>query len=123
MLAIALHNRVDLVSAATLRDAKALLAKEAFDLILLEPTMTELSGTEVIAQISSGGQNPPPPIVVLSAEEISDDVRDPVAAAMTKSRLPDEVVVSTILKQVARQCDGPEGNPEIKINKINWIKR
>ena len=52
------------------RDALALAERNDFDVVLLDVTMPDMNGYEVVRQLRARGATPPPVIVMLSGRDI-----------------------------------------------------
>jgi PAS domain S-box-containing protein len=101
VLAKSLGDSAELVGAATLATAESLLARERFDLVVLDIDLPDGSGLELLERLKShpGG---PVPVLILSASETDNGIRQKVEAAMVKSRLSEERIVDTILEQIRK---------------------
>ena len=95
-------GQAEWVGAATLREARALLKREPFDLIVLDLTMPDGTGLELMenAETLSGR---PVPVLILSASEPADaELRKRVGAILLKSRVSEEHIVRTVLNLVRK---------------------
>ena len=83
-----------IVAASTLRQARQHLQNDRFDLAILDLTLPDGSGLDLVTQLS--GSEPPTPIVLFSASETAHEQSQGVAASLVKSRTDNEVLRSTI---------------------------
>ncbi len=101
VLAMSLQGKIEVVPAASLKEAEQLLRSQHFDLVVLDVELPDGSGlqflTNLISQIV-----PPVPVMILSASEISDDIEKSVASALVKSRASEEKILQTIERLVVR---------------------
>ncbi len=97
VLAAALHGKVDVITAPTLRQAERLLKLQKFDMIVLDIGMPDGSGLSLLEKLPEL-TDPLPPVVILSAREIPKEVQLKVAASLVKSRVLETKIVETILQ-------------------------
>ncbi len=90
VVAMILGDSSDIVTASTLAQARARLKDETFDLALLDIGLPDGSGLELIEQLSA--QTPPVPALIFSAREEEAETALDVAAALIKSRTPNEAL-------------------------------
>src|SRR5690606_5684766 len=103
------QGRAEWVGAASLREAKTLLKREPFDLIVLDISMPDGSGLELMENIDTLSGRPVP-VLILSASEPADaSLRQRVAAVLLKSRVSEEHVVRTVLNLVSGCARGSPG--------------
>ena len=103
-----LQGEVELVTAATIREAAAYLRQGGFDLVILDPAMPDGSGLEFLNQIAAiAGRHVP--VMILSASEIDTRLRKNVAAALVKSRVSERRIVDTILSLVPQRRPPTQG--------------
>lgn len=96
------EGKAEWVGAATVREARELLKREPFDLILLDIAMPDGSGLELMEN-SDTVSGHPVPVIILSASDTADaTIRNRVAAILLKSRVSEEHIVRTVLN-VARK--------------------
>lgn len=95
LLATALRGRAELICAASLHEARELLATETFAAVVLDIGMPDGSGLSLMEDIAR--HDPPPPVIVLSAREITDDAARLVSAVLVKSRVAESQIVQTVL--------------------------
>ena len=85
--------------AASLEQARQLIASRHYDLLLLDLGLADGSGADLIDDIPEGCQ-----IVILSGQEAESEVRQRVHAALTKSRISETQLVN-IIKRALRSAD------------------
>ncbi len=86
--------------AATLGEARGMLATESFKLILLDLQLPDGHGSELLGNLPA--LNAATPVVVFSAEEPNQPTIDSVRAALVKSRTSNEDLLA-ILHELIRQ--------------------
>lgn len=90
-----LQDLADIVSTASIGDAQAELEKESFDLVLLDISLPDGSGMELLPTINrSAGR--PIPVIVFSAHELKKEMLENFSAALIKSRTSNEELLETI---------------------------
>ena len=92
----ALGTRAEVVPAANLRVAEDLLRKEQFSLLILDPGLPDGNGLELLDRLESPTAGPLP-VLILSVTEVTQSVRQRVAAALVKSRVSESEIAATIL--------------------------
>src|SRR5690606_915720 len=103
------QGRAEWVGAPTLREARALLKREPFDLVVLDISMPDGSGLELLEHLDTVTGRPVP-VLILSASEPADaNLRKRVAAVLLKSRVSEEHVVRTVLNLVSGRARGSPG--------------
>lgn len=89
-----LQDTADITSAFDFAQARELLEREEYDLILLDPALPDGSGTELLPLLRGG--NARIPVVIFSAREEDPRILDQVNAALVKSRTSNEQLLKTI---------------------------
>lgn len=90
-----LEETADVMPAGTLAEARALLAVEPFDLVLLDLGLPDGSGAELLAGLrNADGRSIP--VVIFSAQEAAPAVTAQVDAALVKLRTPDRDLVEVV---------------------------
>jgi len=89
-----LGDALDVVQAATLEEARALLARQSFDLALLDIGLPDGDGLELVPLLAA--QTPPVPVALFSAQEPEGPQSRAVAAALVKSRSTNADLRATI---------------------------
>ncbi|WP_444997260.1 ATP-binding protein [Aliikangiella sp. IMCC44359] len=87
-----LEDFVKFSQATSLAEAKELLAKQHFDLILLDLDLPDGSGEELLEKLEKNQ----PPIIVFSAFTPSQSVIDKINVTLTKSRTTNEQLINTV---------------------------
>jgi PAS domain S-box-containing protein len=98
---LALQNVATVVAVKTLRAAKERLGRERFDAIVLDLSLPDGSGLELLELLEQGPAHNAP-VVIFSAQDAGAAVAQQVQAALTKSRASIDELVATI-KMHARQ--------------------
>lgn len=104
MLRALLEAEAQVTSAHSLVEARALLARERYDLVILDVALHDGSGLELLPLLREEGK-PAPPVVLYSATEASRDIAAQVEAALVKSRDSLEQLLSTVRKLAARRVE------------------
>jgi len=86
--------------AATLQEARACLAAQAFNLVLLDLTLPGGSGWDLLADIEA--LDPPPPVVVFSALEVNRAEYSRAAAVLIKAQTSNEELLQTLQNVLAQ---------------------
>ncbi|MES2208334.1 MAG: PAS domain S-box protein [Pseudomonadota bacterium] len=97
MLATALQDKAEIITATTLRQAEHYLKTESFTLIILDIALPDGSGLNLLEHLHEYTSKPIP-VLILSANEVSRQIQHKVAAALVKSRLSETKIVDVILK-------------------------
>ncbi|RUL74963.1 response regulator [Dyella choica] len=84
----------DFNSAATFQEATVLLSTSQYDLVVLDLSLPDRTGWDLIPYIEQ--LVPPPPVLVFSANELSVDESGRVAAAMVKSHVTNPQLLDAI---------------------------
>lgn len=97
-LAVALHEKAYILRATCLEEARALLKTHSFSLIVLDQGLPDGTGLSLLDDFEGRPEDMRPPVVILSADEISDETRKRVVAALVKSRVPETQIVESIMR-------------------------
>jgi signal transduction histidine kinase/CheY-like chemotaxis protein len=89
--------------APTLAEARALLARQRYALVLLDIGMPDGSGWELLPQLNQ--LSPKPPVIVLSNGELSVEQRASVHLALLKSRIPNQNLLDIIRQVISPEPD------------------
>ncbi len=89
-----LQELVTLSRATSLQEAREQLARQNFDLILLDVGLPDGSGLELLEQL--GDQHPPPATVIFSNHDLEKDVLPQVSAALRKSSTSQQTLLETL---------------------------
>jgi PAS domain S-box-containing protein len=92
-------TRANVLSARTCDEARQLLSREAYDLIVLDLMLPDGDGEDLVDLINGAG-DPPPPIIVFSAKDATAQIRKTVRAVHVKSRTTNEDLTSSILSAI-----------------------
>jgi CheY-like chemotaxis protein len=112
MLAEALADEVEVITATTLRQAEELLRRRSFAIIILDVGMPDGSGLDLLRRLNTLTEVAPP-VVILSVDLPPVEVRDQVAAVMVKTRTPEEKIVQTVLS-LLRQSSAAASTPQAR---------
>lgn len=93
IISFKLVDLAKVITAPTLAKAKEIIKTEKIDFILLDMSLPDCSGLELIKIISHLTSKP---IIIFSASEVSSDISEQVVAALVKSRTSEDTLVSTI---------------------------
>jgi PAS domain S-box-containing protein len=96
-----LSDAADVSYALNIQDATEKLGREAFDLIILDLTLPDGSGLDLLPLLRSHA--PPIPVVVFSAQEIDIETAKDVTAALVKSRTSNQELLDTIRGVIGRE--------------------
>lgn len=107
-----LADKADLTGADSLREARARLEEESFDIVILDVALPDGSGLELLENLEAR-RDRPVSVLILSSEPAGEDVRGRVAAVLQKSRVSEERVVQAVLSLVgqAARSDPSPGRP------------
>ena len=88
-----LKEQGELVQVSSISEAEQLFDNQEFDLVLLDFTLPDGSGQNLIKQVQS--LNPAPPIIVLSGHELTKNIPG-VEKVLTKGRYQDDDLVELV---------------------------
>lgn len=91
-----IDKRAIVYCAQSFGEARRLLARERYDLVILDLILPDRDGEDLIPLINSADTNPTP-IIVFSAKDTTVEVRDQVLAAFVKSRTSNDTLSQSIL--------------------------
>lgn len=100
VVATILAGQATLVPAKSLQEAQALLAKQRFDLVLLDINLPDGSGLDLLPLINQ--LTPTPPVTIFSATDVDADVLDKVTSALVKSQTSNTLLFETISRLINR---------------------
>ena len=106
VVAAQLEDAVEMTAAADLEEAKRLLEGRVFDLVILDITLPDGCGLDLLPLLKDGAPNPTP-VIIFSNAEMDGKVAAQVEAALVKSPVSDQELVETI----AALIDRPGANP------------
>jgi PAS domain S-box-containing protein len=101
VVAAALSQKAEVTSAASLAEARAAIARQKFDVAVLDLTLRDGRGPELLESLRD--ENGPIPIVVFSAEDRDADILGQFEAFLTKARTPIPRLVEMIERQANRR--------------------
>jgi DNA-binding response OmpR family regulator len=84
-------------SASTLKEAQSLVKDFRYDLIIIDFTLPDGSGSELIGQLAK--QDPTIPVIVFSAHEIANTMVN-VKQTFMKGRYSPKILLDTITKYI-----------------------
>ena len=96
-----LGNAYQVSGARTLTEARHRLAREDFDLVILDLGLPDGSGVSLLPELSV--RSPRIPVVLFSAQEIDAQLARGVVATLVKSKTSNETLIDTIHSTIARQ--------------------
>lgn len=91
------------VAAESLAAARRLLRETSFDLVVLDLTLPDGSGLDLLPEIAETPAAPP--VLVFSAEEVGPDIARRIAAALVKTRSSNDQLLATIRGLIARSSN------------------
>ncbi|MES2977035.1 MAG: ATP-binding protein [Pseudomonadota bacterium] len=92
--------------AATLDEARYCLRSREFDLVLLDVSLGDTSGWDLMPDIR--GMNPRPAVVVLSPHELSPRQTSLVSAVLIKDQTSDALLLATLQRVLGSQSSYPD---------------
>ena len=87
----------EVVPARSLKEAKQRLRDEDFDLVILDLTLPDGSGEDLIPALRSSPGGRATPVIVFSVMEVSRQAAEGVAASLLKARTSNEDLLNTIV--------------------------
>lgn len=99
-----LQDTADVTPARDYAEARQLLAREEFDLVLLDLVLPDNSGSELLPFLRRGDTQIP--VVIFSAREQDQNLVNYVSATLIKSRTTNEQLLKTITHWIGVQPDG-----------------
>jgi DNA-binding response OmpR family regulator len=95
IIAALLGPEAELVAAADLHQARQQLATQRFDLVLLDVSLPDGSGLDLLPWLQQQA-GAPTPVIIFSVQEMSNDIARQVAATLVKSRTSNHQLITTI---------------------------
>jgi DNA-binding NtrC family response regulator len=89
-----LTDIAEVIPAASLREAREWLAKEQFNLVLLDVGLPDGSGLTLLPEIKHA--HPHTEVVIFSAQDVGQDIASQVSAALVKSSTSNIKLIQTI---------------------------
>lgn len=105
---LALQNFATVVSIETLHSARELLRRERFDTIVLDLSLPDGSGLELLATLQEHPAHSAP-VVIFSAQDAGIEVAAKVQAALVKSKASIDDLVAVVRRHAQRYWDQREG--------------
>ena len=99
VVAMILGDSSEVTNAATLKQARALLREQCFDLVLLDIGLPDGNGLDLAEELEA--REPPIPALIFSAREQEAEAALNVAAALIKSRTPNEALRAKVEELLA----------------------
>ncbi len=90
-----LNDKANIIQAHSLREAKEKIKNEQFELVILDMTLPDGNGMELLPYLKSCGKQSIP-VLVFSASETSDNIDKKVAATLVKSKTSNDELVDMI---------------------------
>lgn len=104
VVSVLLKDVADIHGEPTLKGAKERIEKENFDLVILDMDLPDGSGIDLLSRLESKNGKTTP-VLVFSADDISSEISEAVAAALVKSKTSNDKLVDTIKAMISRQAD------------------
>jgi PAS domain S-box-containing protein len=95
LVAAALEGHAQVVAASSVANARAELARNSFDLAVVDLTLSDGSGIALLPELRMSGPSPMP-VVVFSAQDADPTTAGLVDAYLTKSRTPISSLVAIV---------------------------
>jgi len=102
-LGSAMQGRINLTAAPTLRDARNQLSNHRFDLLIVDVTLPDGSGLDLIEELNRD-QGFSVPVMILSANDMPATVQTHVAATMVKARASEATIINEVLRLAVPQA-------------------
>ncbi|HEB80210.1 MAG TPA: hybrid sensor histidine kinase/response regulator, partial [Rhodospirillales bacterium] len=90
-----LEGMVNLIHAATLEEAKKELRNGRFDLVIIDISLPDGSGLDLLELVKDDGQRLTP-VIIFSGQDVSAEISGKAEAVLVKSRTSNEKLVKTI---------------------------
>lgn len=90
---ILLEDFAKITHAETLKSARELLAKQDFDLLIIDFTLPDGSGSELVTELTQ--KNSSVPIIIFSSHEITNSMFN-VEKVFVKGRFQEESLINTV---------------------------
>ena len=99
LLNAALQDKVNVINAPTLKDAKRILQQQNFSTIIIDIYLPDGSGEELLDYIIENVDKIPP-VLIFSATEMPKDLNKIVTKSIVKSKMSEDKIIKTILSLV-----------------------
>lgn len=103
-----LEGLADITFSADMDNAKFRLAREDFDLVILDLLLPDGFGTALLPHIKNANDEPVP-VIIYSAHPVSKETAGRVVAALVKSETSGEQLVSAVSEQLNRSAHQGSG--------------
>lgn len=103
IVSLMLRDYCDLVWAESLEAAEETLAKESFDLVLLDIGLPDGSGLKLLDLIES--QAPQPKVVIFSAQDVDEHISSRVSATLSKELVSNDQLLDSLLRALGRKAN------------------
>ena len=97
LLKLALENRVDVVGATTVKDARCKIFAQKYNLIILDISLPDGSGLSLLSEIQKS-QNETTPIMILSAKHVYLGFEDRISEVVVKSTISEHQIFEKIVR-------------------------
>lgn len=97
---VLLRGTADVVAAGSLKEARDLLSKEDFELVILDIGLPDGSGLTLLPSLKPEDSRSIP-VIIFSGDEIGPEVASEVEAALVKSRTSDDQLLATVRSLLA----------------------
>jgi len=104
-LGSAMQGKINLTAASTLRDARNQLSNHRFDLLIVDVTLPDGSGLDLIEELH-GDPGFTAPVMILSANDMPSEMQTHVAATMVKARVSETNIINEVLRLAIPQAEG-----------------
>ena len=103
IVALIIGDDAEAAVARSLDDAKFMLEREDFDLVILDLILPDGSGEALLPLINRRGK-PAVPVIIFSVLDVTQAVAARVNAVLIKARTPNELLAGTIRSYIAAAC-------------------
>jgi len=108
LIRITLSKVGQVSSAPTLRDARALLDRESFDLAVLDLNLPDGQGTDLLPLLRNQSGEPIP-VIIFSSQEIDENLKSMVSASLLKQRTSNRALLEAI-QSVLKEPHGSQAS-------------
>ena len=103
VVAMIIGDDAKVVVARTLGDARTMLEREVFDLVVLDLILPDGSGEALLPLLNRPG-GPVVPVIIFSVKDVTRATAERVAAVLVKARTTNELLADTIRSYIAAAC-------------------
>lgn len=97
-----LKDKANIVLAQSLKEAISKVKNERFDLVILDITLPDGNGMELLSHLRNCGKQSIP-VLIFSASETSNDIQKKVAASLVKSKTNNAELIDMIQSIIGKQ--------------------